>query len=204
MSNYSPNVPLSARLAEKVITKERWADDEEGYLKVKYGLEIILINAMKFIAVYGVALLLGIVWQTITVHLAYLMIRRYSFGLHATKSWVCTVVSVSMFDLIPYFAKGLLLNNWIVLGVFIFVLLNVFFFAPADTESLPLIGKDNRKKLKRKAMVCTLLLTGIALLVPIAEMKVLIMLGALYQVVSINPLVYKILNRRYHNYESYE
>ncbi|EFI85069.1 Accessory gene regulator protein B [Listeria grayi] len=204
MSNYSPNVPLSARLAEKIITKERWADDEEGYLKVKYGLEIILINAMKFIAVYGVALLLGIVWQTITVHLAYLMIRRYSFGLHATKSWVCTVVSVSMFDLIPYFAKGLLLNNWIVLGVFIFVLLNVFFFAPADTESLPLIGKDNRKKLKRKAMVCTLLLTGIALLVPIAEMKVLIMLGALYQVVSINPLVYKILNRRYHNYESYE
>lgn len=204
MSNYSPNVPLSARLAEKIITKERWADDEEGYLKVKYGLEIILINAMKFIAVYGVALLLGILWQTITVHLAYLMIRRYSFGLHATKSWVCTVVSVSMFDLIPYFAKGLLLNNWIVLGVFIFVLLNVFFFAPADTESLPLIGKDNRKKLKRKAMVCTLLLTGIALLVPIAEMKVLIMLGALYQVVSINPLVYKILNRRYHNYESYE
>lgn len=204
MSNYSPNVPLSARLAEKIITKERWADDEEGYLKVKYGLEIILINAMKFIAVYGVALLLGIVWQTITVHLAYLMIRRYSFGLHATKSWVCTVVSVSMFDLIPYFAKGLLLNNWIVLGVFIFVLLNVFFFAPADTESLPLIGKDNRKKLKRKAMVSTLLLTGIALLVPIAEMKVLIMLGALYQVVSINPLVYKILNRRYHNYESYE
>lgn len=204
MSNYSPNVPLSARLAEKIITKERWADDEEGYLKVKYGLEIILINAMKFIAVYGVALLLGIVWQTITVHLAYLMIRRYSFGLHATKSWVCTAVSVSMFDLIPYFAKGLLLNNWIVLGVFIFVLLNVFFFAPADTESLPLIGKENRKKLKRKAMVCTLLLTGIALLVPIAEMKVLIMLGALYQVVSINPLVYKILNRRHHNYESYE
>lgn len=204
MSNYSPNVPLSARLAEKIITKERWADDEEGYLKVKYGLEIILINTMKFIAVYGVALLLGIVWQTITVHLAYLMIRRYSFGLHATKSWICTVVSVSMFDLIPYFAKELLLNNWIVLGVFIFVLLNVFFFAPADTESLPLIGKDNRKKLKRKAMVCTLLLMGIALLVPIAEMKVLIMLGALYQVVSINPLVYKILNRRYHNYESYE
>ncbi|EUJ28601.1 accessory gene regulator B family protein [Listeria grayi] len=154
MSNYSPNVPLSARLAEKIITKERWADDEEGYLKVKYGLEIILINAMKFIAVYGVALLLGIVWQTITVHLAYLMIRRYSFGLHATKSWVCTVVSVSMFDLIPYFAKGLLLNNWIVLGVFIFVLLNVFFFRSSRYRESSLIGKDNRKKIKKEKQWC--------------------------------------------------
>lgn len=204
MSNYSPNVPLSARLADKIISKERWADDEEGYLKVKYGLEIILINTMKFIAVYGVALLIGMLWQTITIHVSYMLIRRYSFGLHASKSWVCTFLSIGMFNIIPYLTQTVVLNNWIVLVISMFILLNVILFAPADTESLPLVGRENRKKLKRKAIACTLLLTGIALLVPIAEMKVLIMIGALYQVVSINPLVYKILNRRYHNYESYE
>ncbi|MFH5500968.1 regulator, partial [Listeria monocytogenes] len=32
----------------------------------------------------------------------------------------------------------------------------------------------------------------------------LIMVGSLFQVISINPLTYKLLKRRYRNYEKYE
>lgn len=81
MSNFTAKVPLSERMADVLISKDRWKDDEEGYLKVKYGLEIILINVMKFALVYGIALVTGLLLQTVTVHLSYLWLRRYSFGL---------------------------------------------------------------------------------------------------------------------------
>ncbi|EFS01644.1 putative accessory gene regulator protein, partial [Listeria seeligeri FSL N1-067] len=139
-----------------------------------------------------------------TVHLSYLWLRRYSFGLHATKTLNCTLISLTMFVLTPWIFQNVLSNNWIVLGTFAFILLNMFLFAPADTENLPLIGEGHRKKLKRKAMIGTLILTGITLLIPFAEMKTLIMIGSLFQVVSINPLTYKLLRRRYRNYEKYE
>ncbi|EAC9140583.1 accessory gene regulator ArgB-like protein [Listeria monocytogenes] len=204
MSNFTAKVPLSERMADVLISKDRWKDDEEGYLKVKYGLEIILINVMKFALVYGIALVTGLLLQTVTVHLSYLWLRRYSFGLHATKTLNCTLISLMMFVLAPFVFQNIPSNNWIVLGTFGFILLNIFLFAPADTESLPLIGEEHRKTLKRKAMIGTLILTGIALLIPFAEMKTLIMVGSLFQVISINPLTYKLLKRRYRNYEKYE
>lgn len=204
MSNFTAKIPLSEKMADILISKDRWKDDEEGYLKVKYGLEIILINVMKFAIVYGIALVMGVLLQTMTVHLSYLWLRRYSFGLHATKTLNCTLISLTMFVLTPLIFQNVLSNNWIVLGTFAFILLNMFLFAPADTENLPLIGEEHRKKLKRKAMIGTLILTGITLLIPFAEMKTLIMIGSLFQVVSINPLTYKLLRRRYRNYEKYE
>lgn len=204
MSNFTVKVPLSERMADVLISKDRWKDDEEGYLKVKYGLEIILINVMKFAIVYGISLATGLLLQTVTVHTSYLWLRRYSFGLHATKTLNCTLISLAMFVLAPFVFQNIPSNNWIVLGTFAFILLNMFLFAPADTESLPLIGEKHRKTLKRKAMIGTLILTGIALLIPFAEMKTLIMVGSLFQVISINPLSYKLLKRRYRNYEKYE
>ncbi|HAK1500830.1 TPA: regulator, partial [Listeria monocytogenes] len=63
MSNFTAKVPLSERMADVLISKDRWKDDEEGYLKVKYGLEIILINVMKFALVYGIALVTGLLLQ---------------------------------------------------------------------------------------------------------------------------------------------
>ncbi|MBK2003255.1 accessory gene regulator ArgB-like protein [Listeria ivanovii subsp. londoniensis] len=204
MSNFTAKVLLSERMADVLISKDRWKDDEEGYLKVKYGLEIIIINVMKFAIVYGLALVTGVLLQTMTVHLSYLWLRRYSFGLHATKTLNCTLMSLAMFVLTPLVFQNVLSNNWIVLGAFGFILLNMYFFAPADTENLPLIGEEHRKNLKRKAMIGTLILTGIALLVPFAEMKTLIVIGSLFQVISINPITYKLLRRRYRNYEKYE
>lgn len=120
MSNFTAKVPLSERMADVLISKDRWKDDEEGYLKVKYGLEIILINVMKFAIVYGIALVTGLLLQTVTVHLSYLWLRRYSFGLHATKTLNCTLISLTMFVLAPFIFQNIPSNNWIVLGTFAF------------------------------------------------------------------------------------
>ncbi|WP_088825755.1 MULTISPECIES: accessory gene regulator B family protein [Listeria] len=204
MSSATEQITLTEKLADKLISKERFQNDEETYLKVKYGVEVILINVFKISFVYILALLIGVFWETLITHLAYLTLRRYSFGLHALKSLNCTIISVAMFVIGPALFQLLPSTNLIVILVFAFVLFNMFQYAPSDTESLPLIGTKERQKLKRKAVGCTIVLFLITLFIPSAEMKTLIMLGSVYQVISIHPLMYKLLNRRYNNYENYE
>ncbi|WP_163655407.1 accessory gene regulator B family protein [Listeria sp. PSOL-1] len=204
MSSTTQKLAFSEKLANRIISKERWKDDEEGYLKVKYGLEVIIINVTKLVIVWVAALILGVFFQMLVVHLTYLILRRYSFGLHAKNSFVCTLTSLAMFALGPFLFQNVSSNNIAVVMVFAFVLFNMYLFAPADTESLPLMNKDNRKKLKRKAVVSTVIITGITVFIPFAEMKTLIMLGALYQAICINPITYKVLRRQYQNYRFYE
>lgn len=86
MSNFTAKVPLSERMADVLISKDRWKDDEEGYLKSKIWTEIILINVMKFALVYGIALVTGLLLQTVTVHLSYLWLRRYSFWITCNQN----------------------------------------------------------------------------------------------------------------------
>ncbi|EMG28257.1 regulator [Listeria fleischmannii 1991] len=204
MSSTVERITFTEKLADRLISRERYAEDEETYLKVKYGVEVILINVIKISLVYILALLIGVFWETLITHLAFVALRRYSFGLHAVKSLNCTITSLLMFVLGPFLFQSIPSTNWIVVIVFALVLFNMFRYAPSDTESLPLIGLEERNILKKKAMVCTIVLFLITLLVPSAEMKTLIMLGSVYQVISIHPLMYKLLNRRYRNYESYE
>lgn len=204
MSSATEQITLTEKLADKLISKERFQNDEETYLKVKYGVEVILINVFKIAFVYILALLVGVFWETLVVHLTFVVLRRYSFGLHAIKSLNCTITSLLMFVLGPFIFQAVPSSNLFVIIVFAFVLFNMFRYAPSDTESLPLIGLKERKALKRKALVCTVILFLVTLLVPFAEMKTLIMLGSVYQVISIHPLMYKLLNRRYKNYENYE
>ncbi|WP_099221620.1 accessory gene regulator ArgB-like protein [Listeria costaricensis] len=204
MNSASEKVAFSERLADRIISKERWIDDEEGYLKVKYGLEIMIINGSKLAIVYGASLLFGLFFQTLLTHVGYLVLRRYSFGLHAKSSVACTIVSLAMFVAGPLLFQHVPSNNLVVLIVFTIVLLCMIGYAPADTESLPLVGEQERKKLKRKAIISTVILMGVTVLIPVAEMKTLIMLGSVYQVLTIHPVTYKILKRRYRNYEIYE
>ncbi|EUJ17417.1 accessory gene regulator B family protein [Listeria aquatica] len=68
MSSLVNKVPLTERIAEKLISKERFQEDEESYEKVKYGMEVILINTMKIGLVYLVSLLMGVFFETLIVH----------------------------------------------------------------------------------------------------------------------------------------
>lgn len=204
LSSLVNKVPLTERIAEKLISKERFQEDEESYEKVKYGVEVILINTMKIGLVYLVSLLMGVFFETLIVHFSFLIVRRYSFGLHALKSLNCTLISLLVFVAGPFFLRDVSSSNWLVLIIFAIILLNVFLYAPADTESLPLLGATNRKMLRNKAVLCTLLLMGVTLSIPFAEIKTLILFGAFYQMVCIHPLTYKLLKRRRNSYEIYE
>ena len=172
--------------------------------KMVMGMEILLINVSKLIAVYLLAFVMGIVVQAVILHVAYLVIKRYSFGLHSLSSTLCTVVSCCMFAVMPWLLRGAEIGNIVVFAVFALVIPCLYRYAPADTKARPLIGLKLRARLKRRAVACGVILMAVALIVPSYEVKFLLTLGAAYQCVSILPLTYKILKRSEKNYEKYE
>ena len=172
--------------------------------KTVFGMERFLINASKLIILCTLSALMGMLLQTVIIQLAFGLLRKNAFGLHALNSTVCTLISCGLFVFVPRLLLGVGIGNWIVSVAFIPAILVLYIYAPADTKARPLVGHKLRLKLKRQAVASGLLLFAATLLIPNEPIKLLLTLGAVYQCVSILPLSYKILKRSERNYEMYE
>ncbi|MBC6309047.1 regulator [Listeria sp. FSL L7-1582] len=197
---FSLTVPNMAAKITRTIFRDREVD-EDRFAIVKYGVEIFLVNVTKGITVYLAAALLGMIWQTLIVHLSYLMIRRHSFGLHAKTSLGCTITSVVMFVVLPYFVKDVQLSGWMIVLISVLILMNIAIFSPSDTENMPLFNAQKRHVLRIKSVFNTFFIIIVISIIPNEYFKSLVLLGLALQVIMIHPISYRFLRRRYNNYE---
>jgi len=172
--------------------------------KMILGMEILLINLSKGFVIYGGALLLGCFFKTLAIHLAFAATKRYSYGLHAKHSAVCTIYSFTIFVLLTYVTPFIPINNVIALSIFALIITMHVKYAPADTQARPIIGANRRRYLKRMSVSMVIVLMIFTMTVPYIELKTLFVLGAVCQTISILPITYRILERRERNYEIYE
>lgn len=180
--------------------------NKEGsdFQKMVLGLEILLHNLPKMILLIGVALMLNMLPLAIVTWLPFAVMRTFAAGLHAKNSINCTVSTLFMFIVAPYFAYGFYLNIFSLLLVFAVVMLVLYKYAPADTAARPILGKIKRARLKKKSLISCALILAFALIFLNETFYVLIALGAIYTAVVVSPITYKILKRRMNNYEQYE
>ena len=90
---------------------------ETDFEIIQYGLEGFYLMITKIVIILLLSIILGI-WKEVIIFLfVYNLIRTPSFGLHATKSWICLVSSTSIFIGIPilcmhitmpFFVKGII------------------------------------------------------------------------------------------------
>ncbi|GMK38603.1 putative AgrB-like protein [Paenibacillus sp. CCS19] len=178
--------------------------DHIAYLKMKLGIEMLLINVTKTLIVYGVSLVCHLFFQTLILHGAYYAVRRYSFGLHASTSLNCTLVSILMFVGTPQLSPYINLSNLAVVGLGLLFAALLYRYAPADTDKFPLIGAERRRKLRRLSAATSLIITLIAIIASSPTVTALLMLGVALQIITIMPITYKLLKRSVRNYEKYE
>lgn len=173
-------------------------------VKLQYGVEILIINITKIIFVLAFSALFGVIIQTIVTLISFNVIRNKAFGLHASSSLNCLIGSTIIFVPMVYFINTIAINNIIVICSFIFIIGMLAMYSPSDTEKTPIIGKKVRQKLRLLSILHALFIMAIALIIPMGNIKSLIVFGALVEVVTLLPLTYKILKRSRNNYEKYE
>ena len=176
---------------------------ESEFEIIQYGLEGLYLTISKLVIILFLSILLGMWKEVIIFLLIYNIIRTPSFGLHATKSWICLVSSTSIFIGIPilcmhitmpFFAKG-------IIGIIsvLFILKN----APADTYKRPIVSKKRRKIYKIISTVVAIGMVIIALIVKDSFISNSFIMALVVQNFMISPLVYHIFKLPYANYKNY-
>lgn len=178
--------------------------DEIVYLKVRLGIESMMINISKGLIVYSIAILLQTLAPTFITHMSYLVVRKFSQGLHAKSSFVCTIVSIIMFVFLPCVVQNFLIDRPIVFLIGVIATYLFYKYAPADTEKSPILDAENRNRLRKTTVILSIFLTLFALGIIDPMIRTLVTLGLVLQVIMILPITYKILGRGYRNYEKYE
>ena len=199
-------ISLMERLAQVIVNNINSYLDKEGLelQKMKLGIEILLINISKFILIFIIAVKFNLLKESLFMSLVFVSIRRNSFGLHAKNSFVCTLVSLTIFVFGSYLSYYLKFNNYAVFIIFTIINILLYKYAPADTENHPLLGKNLREKRRKEALITGLILMILALIIPNNIIKTLMSLAAISAVILILPITYTLLQRSYKNYEKYE
>ncbi len=187
-------------LTNKIRKQNPDIDDEKAEV-IHYGVELIIGEIPKIFIMIAIAFLLGIGWYTILAFFIILPYRNFSGGFHLKTHIGCVVCTTSIYCGTVLLAKYLpLIGNikYISIAiVWIFGMILVKKYAPADTENVPILTKKERTQ-KRILSYITLTITlAVSLVINNDLIASIIIYGMLIQTISITRLAYKLTKNEY-------
>lgn len=197
---------LCNKLTKKIQNKMPEIDDERAEV-INYGLQLVVGEVPKTFALLAIAYAFGVLKLSILALLFIMPYRTFSGGVHL-KTHVGCIMATSLF----YVGNALLSKNIIIESIYIkyilisaiwiFSMIMIKLYAPADTEAVPILRKKDRD-LKRKLSYITMTLTlVISMFIKNPIISNLLIIGTLIQTITITRFVYKITNNKY-GYEEY-
>ncbi len=192
-------------LTQKIRQESPEIDDQRAEI-INYGIHLIVGEIPKFFIIMGIAYLLGVLDLTILAYFLVLPFRGASGGFHLKTHIGCIVGSIVFFCGIGLLGKYLILDTTVkyivTFFIWIFGMIMVKLYAPADTENVPIISKKERKQKRILSYITLTISIIVAMFIPNEVISNIIIYGMLFQSISITRLAYKITNNKY-GYEVY-
>lgn len=176
---------------------------EEKLLEIKYGLEGLYLTITKGIVIFALALILGIFKEMIIILLLYNILRAFGFGLHATKSWICLIFSITIFIGTPYIASNIIISIPVKIILIIVCITCFYLYAPADTKKHPLIKKKKRYMLKIIVLIISMCYAFMCLYIKNQFISNAFLAALIIETILVIPITYKLFNLSYNNYKEY-
>lgn len=187
-----------------LLVKEYYPEyDEKTIDRIRYGVEAVYLSLTKVVVILCVAFFIGILKESLILLLLFNVLRVTGFGIHASKSWMCWISSSLIFIGCPLLCMYITIPRYIVIILEVFLLINLFLYAPADTVKRPL--KNEKKRLIYKVLTC---ITGVVYLFLSICLDNNFLINSLLFAMVIevgltHPLTYKIFKLPYKNYVKY-
>ena len=177
--------------------------DDIKLAEIKYGLETLYLMLSKLIIIGILAIILGIFNELIIFIFIYNIIRMPSFGLHATKSWICLLSSTIIFIGIPLIIKNIELNilTKIIIGTIFTITMCIF--SPADTHKRPIVNKKRRRVYKALSTIISTIYVILSIIIKNIYISNCFVFAIILQNTLISPITYKIFKLPYNNYKTY-
>lgn len=177
--------------------------NSEKLAEIKYGLEAIYILISKSVVILTCAFILNIFKEVVIFTLIYGLIRLFSFGLHATKSYICLISSLIIFITIPFICKYIDINAYVKSAINSICILLIFKNAPADTYKKPIIDKKRRDIYKYLSVLVAITMSFISIITNDSFLSNCLLFALILQNFMISPTIYKLFKLPYDNYKKY-
>ena len=188
------------------IRKEMPEIDDERAEVINYGLQLTIGEIPKFFIMIAIAFLLGVGELSIISFLVILPYRMFSGGFHMKTHIGCIVCTTLMYSGNSFFSKFFVLPQdvklVVTLLIWIFGLVMITLYAPADTENVPILSKKERKKQKILSYITFTTILTISLFIKEPIISNICVYGMFIQTLCITRLAYKLTNNKF-GYEEY-
>lgn len=193
-------------LVNKIRKQMPEVDDEKAEV-ILYGIQLIVGEIPKIFLMFILGFLLGLWWQTLLAFILLLPYKTTSGGFHLKTHLGCFICTNLVYCGNAYISTIWNFPNEIskyitILAIWIFGIIMVSIYAPADTENLPILTKKERKTKKILSYIFLSINMIVALVIPNTIISNLIIIGTAVQTISITRIAY-ILTKNKYGYEMY-
>lgn len=181
-------------------------DDEKAEI-IFYGLQNILGEIPKTILLFLIATILGMLKETLITFILIMPYRATSGGFHL-KSHIGCILGTSLYYFgIVFLSKYVVFSQMIkyvtIFLIWIFGMIMIKKYAPADTENVPILSKKIRRKNQILAYVFFSIGLVIAGILNNNVISNILIFGNLIQTLTITKLAYRLTKNKY-AYEVYQ
>ena len=193
-------------LTKKIQEQMPEVDNERAEV-IKYGLEIIIGEIPKLILLVVVAIILKIGWLLVFAYLTMLPYKVMAGGFHLKTNIGCLIGTFTVYYGNVLISKYMViepiyLKYIIIIATWIFSIIMISLYAPADTINLPILRKKERKTKKILSYIfATIMLIG-SLVIKNNTLANILLINVIVESVCISRLAYKITKNEY-GYENY-
>lgn len=171
--------------------------------EIMYGVEGIYLTITKTIIIFALAFLFKIAKELLFLLIAFNFIRLFAFGMHANNSIACLIFSSLMFIGGAFICKYVTISKPVLYALYLFSLIIISIYSPADTVKRPLIKKKKRIRFKILSIITVIVFATISLFIKDNQIINYLIIGLLIECILISPITYKIFKMPYKNYKNY-
>ena len=185
----------------KKIRKEMPEVDDERAEVIMYGLQNIIGELPKGIIILIIAYILGIFKLTVISILIIAPYRCVSGGVHMKTHIGCIIYTLLLYSGSSLLGKYIVLTGnvkiMLAIAIWIFCMIMIKLYAPADTENLPILRKKERKQ---KQILSYIIITSeilIAIFIKNTTISGIIIFGDFIQTLTITSIAYRVTHNKY-------
>lgn len=187
-------------LTDKIRKEMPEVDDQRAEI-IMYGLQNIIGEFPKIIIILLIAYLLGIFKLTLISIVLIAPYRCFSGGVHMKTHIGCIIYTSALYSGSALIGKYIALNGIskyiAIFAVWIFCMVMIKLYAPADTENVPILRKAERKQKQFFSYIILTIEFIVCILINNQTIVSIIIFGDLIQTLTITRFAYKITNNKY-------
>lgn len=184
------------------IRKEMPEVDDERAEVINYGLQLVIGEVPKTFILLIIAYLCGVLKLSIIALLAIMPYRATSGGVHL-KTHIGCIIGTSLFYvgsslLSKYIVLEPVYIKYILIGTtWIFSMIMINLYAPADTEAVPILRKKERSIKKKLSYITMTLTLVVSIIIKNTLFSNLLIFLTIFQTIWISKFTYKLTNNKY-------